>query len=367
VDEGLKRRPGRAIELLNIKDSELSSAQLVKTSVDARRHGVKFVCSVLLNVSDGCGNALIKKNLPNVSKFLETEQADVKIGTQRLEPPPVVVGFGPAGIFAALTLAKNGYKPLVLERGGCMDERVKAVERYWRGEGLDKTSNLQFGEGGAGTFSDGKLVTRIGDPLCSMVLDEMIKSGAPGDIKTNSKPHVGTDIMRKVVVNLRNEIIKLGGEVRFQSPVTDLDVQKGVLKGLLCSAQAVTAQAAILSLGHSAAEMFEVLERRGACLEAKPFSVGVRIEHLQKTIDKALYKEFAGHPNLPPGEYQLSHRQDGRAAYTFCMCPGGMVTASAADFGQVVTNGMSYRARDKRKANSALVVSVDKNDFARGF
>lgn len=368
LDEGELAVEQRALEILKLPMSfYIKAPQLVKTSVDARhKDKVHFVGSVRFEVSDECALQLLEKHRdmtvvkkPVLPEFIP----DKTLSGDR----PVVVGFGPAGMFAALVLAQSGLCPLVLERGDSMENRVMAVDNYWQGKKLDSDTNVQFGEGGAGTFSDGKLTTRINDPLCAFVTAELVRHGAPQDIAVKSKPHIGTDLLRSVVVSIRKEIIRLGGEVRFLSRVDGFEVANGRISGVRVNGASTPAQAVIAAVGHSARDTFAALDNCGVLLAPKPFSVGARIEHLQSDIDRALYGDFAGHPNLPAASYQLSHREGEKAAYTFCMCPGGMVAAAASGDEQVVTNGMSYRSRSLRNANSALVVSVNSDDYGKSW
>ncbi len=370
VAEGVEAAPLAAIAQLGLKPSEVLSAKVVRSSVDARRGRrlpVHFVSTVALEVSDPLGERLLKAHANTLSSVKPSEPIAIKTGERPLSRRPVVVGFGPAGMFSALLLAQNGYRPIVLERGAAMEDRVAAVGRFWQTGRLDTQTNVQFGEGGAGTFSDGKLTTRINDPLCGHVLAELVRHGAPRDILIKAKPHVGTDLLRDVVKSIRAEILSLGGEIHFLRCVEGFAVKDGVLRGVVCDGGALAADAVIAAVGHSARDTFSALAHCGAALLPKAFSVGVRIEHLQAELDRALYGDFAGHPNLPAGEYQLSHREGQRAAYTFCMCPGGIVVAAASGEGQTVTNGMSYRARNLKNANSALVVSVDTADYGGGW
>lgn len=356
-----------AARQLSISPSEIQSASLVKTSVDARHGRVQFIHTVALTVEDRLGETILAASPKNVIERKVSPSPHWEPGSSPLSHRPVVVGLGPAGLFAALLLAQNGYHPLVLERGADLDRRVQAVERFWQEGTLDPRTNVQFGEGGAGTFSDGKLTTRISDPLCETILRELVRFGAPTDILTRAKPHIGTDLLREVVKAIRSEICRLGGEVQFTRTVTGFIQRQGQLTALATDAGDVACDTAILAMGHSARDTFSALSAAGAMLTAKPFSVGVRIEHRQCEIDRALYGNAAGHPSLPPAEYQLSHRVGSRALYTFCMCPGGQVVAAASGNGQVVTNGMSYRARNGENANAALVVSVDQADFGEGW
>ena len=288
----------------------------------------------------------------------------VQNGIQPLAHRPVVCGLGPAGLFAALLLARQGYQPIVLERGPALDERVKAVEHFSATGELDVNANIQFGEGGAGTFSDGKLTTRIGDELCGFVTEVFLQHGAPEEIAWKQKPHVGTDLLRGVITSIRKEIEALGGEVHFNTALTGFEQKNGRLTGIFTTNGTFACEALVFAVGHSARDTFGMLMDGGLQLECKPFSVGFRAEHLQSEIEKSLYHEAAGHPALPRGEYQLSQHVGERCVYTFCMCPGGQVVASASEEGRVVTNGMSFHARNGKNANAAVVVSVGGKDFA---
>jgi len=367
VEEGSEAAVPLALEKLRLPARQVLSASLARTSVDARRGKVRFVSSVAIEVDEAGAARLARIKNPCFTAVPQETMA-VSHGTAPLEHRPVVIGFGPGGIFAALLLAREGYRPLVLERGSAIETRAAAVDRFWRTGRLDPACNVQFGEGGAGAFSDGKLTTRIHDPLCRFVLEELAAHGAPADILVRAKPHVGTDRLRGVVRAVREEIVALGGEVRFDTRAERLLTQSGRLAGIAASGSEIAAEAAIAAIGHSARDTFEALAAAGASLVPKAFSVGVRIEHLQSAIDRALYGDFAGHPNLPRGEYQLSYRTpQGRAAYTFCMCPGGQVVAAASEEGGIVTNGMSRYARDGKNANAALAVSVSPEDFGNGW
>jgi len=338
--------------------------RLYKKSVDARkREDIRLVYSVLCRVKDGerplseaslirCG---YKPHLPGA---LKTEK-----GSTPMLARPLVVGTGPAGLFCAYLLAKEGYRPLLIDRGDNVADRVAAVNRFVSLGVLDTESNIQFGAGGAGTFSDGKLLTRINDPRCAFVLETLRDMGAPEDITLNAKPHVGTDVLRLVVSNLLDEITALGGEVMFRCR---LDGIKSLADGTFI---AVTTRGElhcgviVLAPGHSARDTYAMLLKSGYTLVPKPMSVGVRIEHLREDMDKMLYGDMAGHPDLGAGEYHLSHTKGARGVYTFCMCPGGEVVAAASEEETVVVNGMSHRARDLTNSNSAVAVSVFPEDY----
>ena len=366
-----------ARKMAHLRREEIACAYLVKTSVDARHQdNILLVSSVgfELNADE---KELACKEREVLSRVHGRNAEQIKIqhsvplqfscGSQPMQHPPVIVGFGPAGMFAGLALARMGYRPIILERGADVDRRVQAVEGFWKERRLDTATNVQFGEGGAGTFSDGKLTTRISDSRCSFILEEMICHGAPQEIRYRQKPHVGTDLLRGVVKNIREEIIRLGRQVHFLTKVEDVVLKDGRVQAVKTEQGEIPAEAVIFAVGHSARDTFEMLCQKQVVLEPKPFSVGVRIEQSQKVIDYGLYGKSAGHPALPKGEYQLSWRNEqGRGVYTFCMCPGGFVVASSSEENTVVTNGMSEYARDAQNANAALVVSVDTADYGSG-
>ena len=351
----------KALQTLHLKPTQVKEAYVSKSSLDARHQSdIRLVSTVAVRLY--AGEEKLAARLNGV-QYKPDEDFTVTHGNRPCSAPVVIAGFGPAGIFAASLLTREGYRVIVLERGYAMDERVKAVETFWRNGQLDPRCNVQFGEGGAGTFSDGKLTTRINDPLCGYVLEQFGAHGAPKETLRRAKPHIGTDKLREVVRSMRQEIIKKGGEVRFNACLSGLRIENGSLTGVYVDGQLLETSRLILAVGHSSRDTFRMLRESGVPMEPKPFSVGVRIEHLQSAIDQGLYGKMAGHPSLPPGEYQLSHRENGRAVYTFCMCPGGLVVPAASEPGQVVTNGMSEYRRDRENANAALVVSVDSRDF----
>ena len=285
------------------------------------------------------------------------------LGDTGLSAPPVVVGSGPCGLFAALILAEAGYRPIILERGGSVQERKLTVDRFNREQILDPETNIQFGAGGAGTFSDGKLVTRVNDPLTSYVLERFIEFGAPEEIRYIAKPHVGTDVLSVVVDRILNRIKELGGEIRYNTKFISANTSLGRVTSVKTNNGDIPCGALILAIGHSARDTYEYLLGKGMNIEAKPISVGMRIEHLAQDIDYAMYGDAAGTPGLGHAEYNLSCNTKTRGTYTFCMCPGGIVVAAASEEGGVVVNGMSYHARAGRNSNSAVVTSVFQSDY----
>lgn len=357
----------KALKTLDLRESDVLGAGVYKTSLDARkRDDIHSVCSVLLRLKDESREHRLAEKRRDVRYFEETEPQP-RISQEKRGGRVVIAGFGPAGMFCSLMLSEYGYRPIVLERGADVDTRTSAVEGFWSGGELDPATNVQFGEGGAGTFSDGKLTTRIGDPLCRYVLRRFVDFGAPEEIMYLSKPHIGTDKLRQIVKNVRQRIIDNGGEVRFLSPLNEIALGNMGVDRVTSNGCEISPSALVLAIGHSARDTFEMLLKNGVTLEPKAFSVGARIEHKQIDVDQSLYGGDSNDLGLPKGEYQLSHRRpDGRAVYTFCMCPGGQVVAAASESGGIVTNGMSEFARDGENANSALVVSVNKDDFPAG-
>ena len=343
--------------------SEIVSASVYRKSVDARHpDDLRFVWSVLIETASSPDPAALAKHGTVV---MEDSSFETVIGETPLSDRPVVVGFGPGGMFAALLLAENGYAPIVIERGADVEKRRAAVEKFYETKVLDPSTNIQFGAGGAGTFSDGKLVTRINDPKCRYVLERFAGFGAPKEILTEAKPHVGTDRLLTVVAGIRDKIRQLGGEVLFETKMLSLKKSGGRVTGVHTDRGDIPAGAVILALGHSARDTAAELLSSGFTLIPKPFSVGVRIEHLQADIDRAMYGSFAGKMakyGLKHAEYTLSRREGEDCVYTFCMCPGGEVVAAASEEGGVVTNGMSRFARDGKNANAAVAVAVTSPD-----
>ena len=353
---------------LGIATDELIGYSIFRRGHDARKPAaILFVYTLEVAVRDEA--ALLKrlKNQPHISIAPDTSYHFVTQAPPNLAERPIVIGTGPCGIFAGLLLAQMGFKPVILERGKAVRERTKDTWGLWRQGKLDPESNVQFGEGGAGTFSDGKLHSQIKDPkhYGRKVLTEFVTAGAPPEILYVSKPHVGTFRLVGVVETLRHRIEALGGEFRFQSKVADIEIENGQIRGIvLANGERIASRHVVLAVGHSARDTFEMLHSRGVYMEAKPFSIGFRIEHPQSLIDRARFGKNAGNELLGAADYKLVHHaSNGRSVYSFCMCPGGTVVAATSEEGRVVTNGMSQYSRNERNANSGIVVGITPDDY----
>jgi uncharacterized FAD-dependent dehydrogenase len=357
---------------LGIRDDELASWSVFKRGYDARsKRAIQLVYTIDCTLADEAavlarlhGDAHVRPTPDMRYRFVSQAPGDFRASGA---PRPIVVGFGPCGLFAALVLAQMGLCPLVLERGTPVRERTQDTWGLWRRSVLEPESNVQFGEGGAGTFSDGKLWSQISDPrhLTRKVLDEFVKAGAPEEILWVGKPHIGTFRLVGMVEKMRATIESLGGEIRFRQRVDDLLIEDGAVRGLtLTTGEQLRADHVVLALGHSARDTFEMLHRRGVAMQSKPFSIGVRIEHPQGVIDRARFGAAAGHPLLGAADYKLVHHaRNGRSVYSFCMCPGGTVVAATSEPGRVVTNGMSQYSRNERNANAGIVVGIEPQDY----
>ena len=356
------------LERLSIPDRELTAYSIFRRGIDARNRGrATFIYT--LDVESPREEEILSRLAgdPRVRSAPDMQYRFVAKAPAGMKDRPVVIGTGPCGLFAGLILAQTGFRPILLERGKRVRERTADTFRFWRKRAFDPESNVQFGEGGAGTFSDGKLYTQIRDPryLVRKVLTEFVAAGAPPEILYVSKPHIGTFKLVKVVEAMRKTILSLGGEVHFQTRVRDIDIQGGEVRGvLLDGGNRIPCTRLVLAVGHSARDTFEMLADREVPMTAKPFSVGFRIEHPQALIDRARFGRQAGHPLLGAADYKLVHHcKNGRSVYTFCMCPGGVVVAATSEEGCVVTNGMSQYSRNERNANSAIVVGVTPEDY----
>ncbi|WP_028536516.1 NAD(P)/FAD-dependent oxidoreductase [Paludibacterium yongneupense] len=359
--------PAAILARLGIVSADMRTFTVFKRSYDARKS--MMVLTYIVDVDVANEASLLERFAADIHVMAtpDTGYHFVAGAPATLEHRPVVVGFGPCGIFAALILAQMGFKPLVLERGKKVRERTKDTWDLWRKNILHPESNVQFGEGGAGTFSDGKLYSQIKDPkfLGRKVLTEFVKAGAPEEILYIAKPHIGTFRLVSMVEKMRAEIEALGGEIRFEQRVSDVQIENGHVRGLiLASGEHIRADHVVLALGHSARDTFEMLHERGVFMEAKPFSVGFRIEHPQSLIDKARWGKYAGNDILGAADYKLVHHAaNGRSVYSFCMCPGGTVVAATSEPGRVVTNGMSQYSRNERNANAGIVVGITPADY----
>jgi uncharacterized FAD-dependent dehydrogenase len=360
--------PAAITARLKIKPEDLISHIIYRRGYDARKpSAISLIYTVDVEIKN---EAAVLKRLhgtPHISTSPDTSYHFVTHAPDNLTERPIVIGTGPCGLFAGLLLAQMGFRPIILERGKAVRERTQDTWGLWRKSKLDPESNVQFGEGGAGTFSDGKLHSQIKDPryLGRKVLTEFVKAGAPPEIMYVSKPHIGTFKLVGVVEDMRNSIESLGGEIRFSSRVDDILIDNHQVQGVLLSnGETIASKHIVLAIGHSARDTFEMLHKRGVYLEAKPFSIGFRIEHPQSLIDRNRFGINAGNPLLGAADYKLVHHcSNGRSVYSFCMCPGGTVVAATSEEGRVVTNGMSQYSRNERNANSGIVVNVNPEDF----
>ncbi|MBQ6819862.1 MAG: FAD-dependent oxidoreductase [Clostridium sp.] len=365
IDEDKSLLKNKVAKKLRISKDEIKNLKIIKESLDARKkNDIKYIYCVDIEHSN---EEKLMKKIKDKDVRLEVPKynAEINSGEKQLNSRPVVVGFGPAGIFAALLLAEKGYKPIVIERGEDVDKRTESVNKFWETGQLNPESNVQFGEGGAGAFSDGKLTTRIKDNRCDYVLRALVKAGAPEEIAYIAKPHVGTDLLKGVVKNIREKIKELGGDVLFSHKLEKIILENDNLKSIIVNGKEITCENLILAIGHSSRDTYEMLNEVGVSMEPKAFAIGVRIEHPQEIINKSQYGDMHNHPRLKAAEYRLTYQSEKlkRAVYSFCMCPGGVVVSAASENEKLVSNGMSYHARDLDNANSALVVTVGPEDF----
>jgi len=377
IGEEIDIIPLLIIKKLNIKDLEIIESQVIKESVDARNkaeiklvYSVDFVPSLPGKTTEDTETFLLDRfKSIKLEKSPDMNYHPVPQGSEEMKHRPVITGFGPCGMFAGLILSELGYQPVIIERGKPIGERIRDVDQFWEKGLLDQESNVQFGEGGAGLFSDGKLTTQIKDPRVRKVLEEFVEAGGAPELLYKQKPHIGTDVLRKIVHNIRKKIIENGGEILFQSKLSDLVVTEDTgnkkIQGIIINGERkIDTEAVILAIGHSARDTFRVLDKNDVALEQKPFSIGVRIEHPQAFINEAQYGKAWETYGLGAADYKLSHHcENGRGVYTFCMCPGGYVIGAASQDGCVVTNGMSYHDRGSSLANSGLLVDVRTEDF----
>ena len=365
LDEPQDNLKIKVAKKLRISLKEIKNYRIIKEAIDARKKdSIRF--NYCVEVKCKGEEKLINKLKDKDLFFQDTEETiDIAFGSKPMINRPLIIGMGPAGLFAGLIMAKNGYRPIIIERGEPVEERTDTVNSFWKTGNLNMESNVQFGEGGAGTFSDGKLTTRIKDKRCDYILSELVKAGAPHEIIYMGKPHIGTDILKKVVINIRKQIISYGGEVRFNSRLDSLIVKDGSLKAALVNGEEIPCENLLLAIGHSSRDTYTMLRDIGVNLTPKAFAIGVRVEHARHLIDENQYGKFANHPKLRSANYRLAHSSEitKRSVYSFCMCPGGEVVAAASEKGRLVVNGMSYYRRDLDNSNSAIVVTVGPKDF----
>lgn len=355
----------KVLKKLKITFNDLKEMTIVKKSIDARnKNNVYYVYEVNVILSDDKKESEVLK-INDISLVEEIEENKLRKGRVLLKTRPIVVGSGPCGLFCALTLAENGYKPIIIERGEKVEEREKTVEKFWEEGILNKESNVCFGEGGAGTFSDGKLNTLVNDKegRIKKVYDTFIKCGAPSEISVSNKPHIGSNVLKDVIKNLRNKIIKLGGTILYNSCLTDVNIIDNKIESIIINNKdKMICDCLILAIGHSARDTIKMLYDKGINMESKAFAIGVRVQHKQADINKSQYGKFSD--MLPPASYKLTYEaKNKRGVYSFCMCPGGYVVNASCEDNHLIINGMSNYERDSENANSAIVVTVDKNDF----
>ncbi len=365
LEDGLPDLKKAAAAALNISSNEIRTVKIVRRSLDARRKNrIHFVYTLDVELPEQILRRINVKNAAVVSRT-ELPVETLKPGSQNLWDRPVIVGAGPSGLFAALTLTQAGYRPVLIDRGKKVEDRTRDVERFWHQGSLCQESNVAFGEGGAGTFSDGKLTTRIKNHRVQVVLDELIKAGAPAEIRYEQKPHLGTDQLKRILVSIRQYLLDHGCDIRYSAKMTGLHHQDGAVRSIeVNGCDQIPSQVLLLCTGHSARDTYRMLFESGVPMEPKAFSVGLRVEHPQEMIDRIQYGQMAGHPLLPPAEYQLADRsRSGRGVYTFCMCPGGFVVGASTEADHLVVNGMSLSARGGKNANAAVVCTVDHRDL----
>lgn len=365
IDEDENELITKCAKKLKTNKENIEEYKIVKKSIDARdKQNIVFCYEVDIKAKNE--DEILRKNKSKDIFEASNTQYEFKItGKQKMKNRPVIVGSGPAGLFCGYMLASYGYKPIIIERGEKIEKRVKTVETFWKEGNLNKESNVQFGEGGAGTFSDGKLNTLVKDKMGrnKKVLEMFVEAGAPNEILYLNKPHIGTDLLRNVIINLRNKIIDMGGDIRYNSCLTNIEIQDSHIKSIeINNNEKIETEVLILAIGHSARDTFRMLNKNKIKMEPKPFAVGVRVQHLQKKINYSQYGKFKD--ILPPAAYKLTyHSSNGRGVYSFCMCPGGYVVNASSEDRRLAINGMSNHSRDSKNANSAIVVTVIPNDF----
>ena len=365
IDEDENELITKCAKKLKTNKENIEEYKIVKKSIDARdKQNIVFCYEVDIKAKNE--DEILRKNKSKDIFEASNTQYEFKItGKQKMKNRPVIVGSGPAGLFCGYMLASYGYKPIIIERGEQIEKRVKTVETFWKEGNLNKESNVQFGEGGAGTFSDGKLNTLVKDKMGrnKKVLEMFVEAGAPNEILYLNKPHIGTDLLRNVIINLRNKIINMGGDIRYNSCLTNIEIQDSHIKSIeINNNEKIETEVLILAIGHSARDTFRMLNKNKIKMEPKPFAVGVRVQHPQKKINYSQYGKFKD--MLPPATYKLTyHSSNGRGVYSFCMCPGGYVVNASSEDRRLAINGMSNHSRDSKNANSAIVVTVIPNDF----